>query len=82
MKKNNFFRNFSEKSPKNPKKGGTPPPRCITSTPKTVWVSVFDKNRPQNTRLKPSPDCTPPKIDQGSLEKTRFFRPRESEKCL
>ena len=82
MKKNKNFLEKSQKSPKMVKKGVPPPPNCITSTPKTVWVSVFDKNRPQNTRLKPSPDCTPPKIDQGSLEKTRFFRPRESEKCL
>ena len=60
----------------------TPPPPCITSTPKTIQKSIFARKHGQNERQKPSPDCTPPTMELSSLAKVHFLGVRFLKKCL
>src|SRR5579872_3070919 len=78
----------NKKTKKTQKKGlfppppAPPPPPCITSTPETIRKCSFGINYPQNAHEKPSPDCTPPTMEQGSWEKCAKFALRNCQKCL
>ena len=62
--------------------GGTPPPPCITSTPKTKSKSSFDQTNSLKWASKPSSDCTPPTMELSSSGFSENRTPFAGEKCL